>query len=86
VASGTESLCSKIQLRILKLLVESRSLTTSEIAAKTRVNYVVARRNLDILEKVDVLTHSNFGRRDRYYRFKDSAKANAVRNFIEALL
>jgi predicted ArsR family transcriptional regulator len=79
-----DTLCSKVRLRILKLLIESRSLTTSEIAAKGGVNYVIARAHLNALEKGDVLTHANFGKRIRYYRFKESTRAVAVKNFIEA--
>jgi predicted ArsR family transcriptional regulator len=79
-----DTLCSRVRLRILKLLVESKKLTTSEIAAKVGVNYVIARAHLNALEKGDVLTHANFGRRIRYYRFKESTRALAVKNFIEA--
>jgi predicted ArsR family transcriptional regulator len=79
-----DTLCSKVRLRILKALVESRTLTTSEIAAKVGVNYVIARAHLNALENGDVLTHTNFGKRIRYYKFKESAKAKAVWNFIEA--
>jgi predicted ArsR family transcriptional regulator len=79
-----DTLCSKVRLRILKVLVESQTLTTSEIAAKVGVNYVVARAHLAALENGDVLTHTNFGKRIRYYRFKESAKAKAVWNLIEA--
>jgi hypothetical protein len=35
------------------------------------------------LEDADVLTHLNFGKRIRYYRLKESEKANAIRNLIE---
>jgi predicted ArsR family transcriptional regulator len=79
-----DTLCSKVRLRILKLLVESQKLTTSEIAAKVGVNYVIARAHLNALENGGVLTHANFGKRIRYYRFKESAKAKAVWNFMEA--
>jgi predicted ArsR family transcriptional regulator len=79
-----DTVCSKVRLRILKLLIESRSLTTSEIAAKVGVNYVIARAHLNALEKGDVFAHANFGKRIRYYRFKESARALAVKNFIEA--
>ena len=79
-----DALCSRVRLRILKLLAESRKLTTSEIAARTGINYVAARGHLEALENSDVLVHVNFGKRIRYYRFKESARANAVRNFIEA--
>jgi len=79
-----DTLCSKVRLRILKLLAKSQTLTTSEIAAKTGVNYIATRAHLDALEKGDVLTHANFGKRIRHYRFKESERAQAVRNVIEA--
>jgi predicted ArsR family transcriptional regulator len=79
-----DTLHSRVRLRILKLLMESQTLTTSEIAAKLGVNHDVARGHLDALENSGVLSHANFGKRIRYYRFKESAKAKAVRNFIEA--
>lgn len=79
-----DTLCSRVRLRILKLLIESHRLTTSEIAAKTGVNYVVALAHLEALENGDVLTHVNFGRRIRYYKFKESARARAIRDVIEA--
>jgi predicted ArsR family transcriptional regulator len=79
-----DTLCSRVRLRILKLLMECQTLTTAQIAEKVQVNYVVARAHLEALEKGDILAHVNFGKRIRYYRFKESAKANAVRRFIEA--
>jgi len=79
-----DTLCSRVRLRILKLLMESQTLTTAQIAAKVGVNYVVTRAHLNALENGDVLTHVNFGKRIRYYRFKESSKANAVRDFMEA--
>jgi predicted ArsR family transcriptional regulator len=69
---------------ILKLLTESQKLTTPEIATKLGTNCVLARANLDALENADVLTHSNFEKRIRYYKFKESQRARAVRGFIEA--
>jgi len=79
-----DTLCSRVRLRILKLLTDSQRLTTAQIAAKVGVNFVVVRAHLEALEKGDVLTHSNFGKRIRYYRLKESAKANAVKDLIEA--
>jgi predicted transcriptional regulator len=79
-----DALCSKVRLKILKLLIESQTLTTSQIAAEVGVNYVVARAHLDVLENSDVLTHLNFGKRICYCRFGESAKARALRNLIEA--
>ena len=79
-----DALRPRVRLIILKLLMESQALTTSEIASKLGVNYDVARGHLDALENSGVLGHANFGERIRSYRFKQSAKAKAVRNFIEA--
>jgi predicted ArsR family transcriptional regulator len=58
-------------MRILKLLAESDTITTSEIAAKAGVNYVITRAHLDALETSEVLTHINFGKRIRYYSSKN---------------
>lgn len=79
-----DTLCSRVRLRILKLLMESQTLTSAQIAEKVQVNYVVTRAHLEALEKGDILAHVNFGKRIRYYRFRESAKANAVRRLIEA--
>jgi predicted ArsR family transcriptional regulator len=78
-----ETLCSRVRLRILKLLMEAQTLTTAQIGQKVGVNYVVTRAHLKALENGDILTHVNFGRRIRYYRFKESVRANAVKRLIE---
>ena len=77
-------LCSKITLKILKLLMQSDELTVSEIARRLGVNYASARLHLEALEKEDVLTHVMFGKRIRYYRYEESRRADAVKAFIEA--
>jgi response regulator of citrate/malate metabolism len=79
-----QTLFSKVRFRILKLLTESLILTADQIETKLGINYVATRKHLNALENADVLTHANFGKRVRYYRFKESAKANAVKNLIEA--
>ena len=79
-----DTLCSRVRLRILNLLIELQTLTTAQIAEKVQVNYVVARAHLDALEKGDILAHVNFGKRIRYYRFKDSVRAKAIMRLIEA--
>jgi DNA-binding transcriptional ArsR family regulator len=76
-------LCSKTRLRILKVLMRSEQLTVSDIAARTSVNYVSARAHLETLENGNILAHLMFGKRIRYYKFKDSTLAKAVRNLIE---
>ena len=79
-----DTLCSRVRLRIVKLLIDSQKLTPAQIAAKVGVNYIVVRAHLEALENGDVLTHSNFGKRIRYYKLKESARAKAIRNVIEA--
>ena len=83
-SSIEDTLCSRVRLRILRLLTETQTLTVSEIAFKMGVNYVSARTHLEALEMEGVLSHTNFGKRIRYYRFKESARASAVRKLIEA--
>jgi hypothetical protein len=39
---------------------------------------------LETLEGEDVLSHVMFGRRVRYYKFKDSARTTAVKALLEA--
>jgi DNA-binding transcriptional ArsR family regulator len=76
--------CSRTRLKVLKVLMESELLTVSEIARRTAVNYVSARTHLETLENGNILTHLMFGKRIRYYKFKDSPIAKAVKDLIEA--
>jgi predicted ArsR family transcriptional regulator len=66
------------------LLDESPMLNTSQIAAKLGMSYLLAREHLEFLENADLLTHVKFGKRIRFYKFKESAKATTVKNLIEA--
>ncbi len=77
-------LCSRVRLKILKVLMKSDELTVSDIARKIGVNYASTKKHLEALEKEDVLTHVMFGKRIRYYRYKESTRAKAVKAFIEA--
>jgi predicted ArsR family transcriptional regulator len=83
-SSLENTLCSRVRLRMLKVLIEFHTLTPAQIATEVGVNYIVACAHLDALERGDILTHSNFGQRIRYYRFKESARAKAVKRLIEA--
>jgi len=60
--------------QILKLPAESQKITPSEIAAKVGINHVVTRAHLEALENGSILACANFGKRIRYYRFKESAE------------
>jgi hypothetical protein len=39
---------------------------------------------LETLEGEDILLHVMFGKRIRYYKFRDSARVMAVKEFLEA--
>jgi DNA-binding transcriptional ArsR family regulator len=77
-------LCSMTRLKVLKVLMESEMLTVSEIAKKTSVNYVSARTHLETLERGEILVRVTYGKRIRYYKFKDSPIARAVKDLIVA--
>jgi DNA-binding transcriptional ArsR family regulator len=82
--SGIEdALCSKTRLKILKLLMLSEELTVSVIARRVGVNYRLASTHLEALESEDVLTHVLFGKRVRYYKFKESNRARAIKALIK---
>lgn len=76
-------LCSKIRLKILKVLIEYKR-KPSEIATIVGANFLKTKKCLQILESEGILTHSNFGTRIRYYKFNETPKALAVKNLIEA--
>jgi DNA-binding transcriptional ArsR family regulator len=76
---------SKARLKILKLLMQTELLNTSEIVKQVRVSHSKAKEHLKILEDEGILTHRMYGRRIRLHRFNEfSSKAKAIRNLIEA--
>jgi len=77
-------LCSKTRLKIMKVLMQSEQLTVSEITRRTTLNYVSTRAYIETLQNEKILTHNIFGKRIRYYRFKDSPMAKTVKDFMEA--
>jgi DNA-binding transcriptional ArsR family regulator len=83
-SSMEDVLCSRARLRILKLLVKTELLTVSNIAAKIGVSYVSAKMHLEALEYEDILSCVMFGKRIRYYKFKESGRAKAVKELIQA--
>ena len=58
-------LCSKTRLKILKLLMKSELLNTSEIAKQVGVSHSKAKEHLKILEDESILIHRMFGSRTR---------------------
>jgi predicted transcriptional regulator len=79
-------ICSRIRLRILKLLMQSEQLNVSAIARRVGGNYASASMHIKVLEDEHILTHVTFGKRIRFYRFAESARGQAVKRLIKAWL
>jgi predicted transcriptional regulator len=74
--------CSRVRLRILKVLIQLGELNVSEITRRLGINYQTTINHLKLLEAEEILQHKRFGR-IRLYRLNErSPKAKA----IEALL
>jgi DNA-binding transcriptional ArsR family regulator len=76
--------CSKLRMKILKILAQVGELNVSEIARRLSVNYNTTSKHLKVLEDEGILRRKVFGR-IRLYRFDEhSAKAKAVQTLMEA--
>jgi predicted ArsR family transcriptional regulator len=64
-------------MKILKLLFQYRQLNTSNIAHRIGANYETALRNLQLLEKENLVRHRISGK-TRFFRLADSTKAKAT--------
>jgi len=74
---------SKTRMKILKLLFQYGQLNTSGIARRIGANYKTALRNLQLLEREDLVKHRICGK-TRFFRLDDSAKARATKELLEA--
>lgn len=74
--------CSKVRLKILKLLSVYGQLHTSDIAVKLNVNYNLALEHLVILVKEEVIEERFYGR-TRYFRYTDSRKSKVVTGLFD---
>jgi predicted ArsR family transcriptional regulator len=74
--------CSKIRMKVLKLLFVYGQMNPSDIAGRLNVNYKLALRHLELLEKEELVEHRISGR-IRYFRFKNSIKARATTDLLE---
>jgi predicted ArsR family transcriptional regulator len=70
-------------MKILKILFQYRQLNTSTIARRVGANYETALRNLQLLEKENLVKHRISGK-TRFFRLDDSMKARATKNLLEA--
>jgi len=77
-----EVFCSKLRMKILKMLEQVGELNVTEIARRLGVNYETTYRHLKLLENEEVLFHKRFGR-IRLYRINErSPKAKALENLL----
>jgi DNA-binding transcriptional ArsR family regulator len=74
--------CSEKRMRILKLLSQNGQLNTTSLARKLDVNYTSTIRHLVLLKNEGVVEERVSGR-TRFFRFKNSLKAQAVSRLLE---
>ena len=75
--------CSKVRLKVLKLLFVYGQMNPSDIAERLKVNYKLALGHLELLEKETVVQHRLSGR-IKYFRFASTVKAQATMKLLEA--
>jgi predicted ArsR family transcriptional regulator len=69
--------CSKVRMKILKLLFKFGQLHTSNIAVRCKVNYATALKHLELLERESLVQHRSWGR-VKYFRFSETHRAKAA--------
>jgi predicted ArsR family transcriptional regulator len=69
-------------MKVLKLLYRFGQLHTSDIAERLGINYDLASRHLELLEKETVVQHRSSGR-IKYFRFSGTVKAKATLKLLE---
>jgi DNA-binding transcriptional ArsR family regulator len=77
-----EVFCSKMRMRILKLLFQCSQLNTTDLARRLGANYTSTLRHLILLKNEDVV-EERLGGRIRFFRFKNSLRAQAVSRLLE---
>ena len=76
--------CSKLRMKILKIVAQVGELNVSEIARRAGANYQTTSAHLKILEDEGILQHKVFGRIRLYRLNEHSLKAKAVQKLIDA--
>jgi len=75
--------CSRLRMKILKILSEVGELNISGIARRLGVNYGTTNKHLKVLENEGIVQHKRFGR-IRIYRLNEySPKTKAIQNLLE---
>ena len=73
--------CSKTRMKLLKLLFRLGQLNTSDLARRLGANYETTLRHLFLLEHEGLIEQRVSGR-IRYFRFANSAKAQATMKLL----
>jgi DNA-binding transcriptional ArsR family regulator len=77
-------LCSRLRIKILKILIQVAELNVSEIARRLGVNYVTTSKHLEILEREGIVLRKMFGRIRLYRLNEGSPKTKALQSLIDA--
>ena len=77
-----EVFCSKMRMRILKLLFQCSQLNTTDLARRLGANYAVTLRHLILLKNEDVV-EERLGGRTRFFRFKNSLRTQTVSRLLK---
>jgi DNA-binding transcriptional ArsR family regulator len=74
--------CSKLRMKILKLLYNLRQMKTADFQKRLGASYTATMQHLTLLEKEGVITQRLSGR-TRFFRFANTLKAQAVQKLLE---
>ena len=74
--------CSKLRMKILKLLYKLRQVKTSDFQKRLNASYTITIQHLTVLEREGVVTQRLSGR-TRFFRFANTLKARAVQKLLQ---
>jgi DNA-binding transcriptional ArsR family regulator len=74
--------CSRVRIRILKILIQLGQLNVSHIANRLGINYGATLAHLKVLEESGIVKIRLYGK-IRLCRLSDSFQARAVQNVLE---
>lgn len=74
--------CSKVRMKILKLLFRLGQLNTSDLARRLGANYETTLKHLALLERESLIEQRLSGR-TRFFRFANGEKAQAIMKLLE---
>lgn len=74
--------CSKVRMKILKVLFRLGQLNTSDLAQRVGTNYASTLKHLELMEKESLIEQRVSGR-TRFFRFANGAKARATMRLLE---